>query len=100
MFNITKDSKLLPVKDGDVTYLWQGPSSFSFGTFDLQVEENFNEISSEVDENYVSGKGLSPSEKKAFLTGRGLFLNNFVGMSVKFKPEIVEVYTVLPNDYF
>jgi TLD len=70
LFNITKDSKLLPVREGDSTYLWQGPSSFSFGTYDLQVEENFNEISSEVEVNYVSGRGLSPSEAKAFLTGR------------------------------
>lgn len=65
-------------------YLWHNNYSLSFGQSDLFLNED-GSWTSEVDNNYLSGKNLNSEERKTFLAG-----------THKFKPDILEIWILKP----
>lgn len=72
---------------GKSVILWHSNHSLSFGQTDLVLGED-GYWTSEVDNNYLSGKNLSNDEKRTFLSGTKEF---------KFKPEIFEIWQLRPT---
>jgi len=85
LFSITEDVKLLP-KGQDSEFLWLGPSSFSFGSTDLHIEDNWKDCKTEIECDYTTGLSLTKDQTKTYLAGKE-----------EFSPDLIEIYTIEPK---